>query len=174
MKKKFIAIVLVSMLTGCSGSSNIVEDLAEVPVEESESLEIGEPLDMTLEDIISGKDFSAMDDIEVDENISLLPTSLAFAQVQRMMYYPHEYDGVRVKVTGYYYKETIEALDISIEAILLMDETNCCQGYFELELGDEVQRPAIGEVIMVAGTYKAMNDGQYDYGLLEVSDYIFE
>lgn len=174
MKKYIICLIVSLFLVGCgdSAESTPVDDLIEVKNAEG-SPEVGTYIEIPEELQKEPKDFSALDDIKVDENITLLPASLAFAQVQRMMYYPEEYNGSTVKMTGLYYYEQIPALDIGIRAIMMMDEGNCCQGYFELEFLEEVEYPKIGEEIMVTGRYEMRNDGSYNYGVLIVSEYIF-
>lgn len=172
---KYILILLLSLvLVGCGNSeaSKPIDDLIETDNNVG-SPEVGAYVEIPQEYLKEPKDFSRLDGVKVDENITLLPQSLAFAQVQRMMYYPQEYDGASVKMTGLYYYEQIPALGIGIKAIMMMDETSCCQGYFELEFPEGTKEPSIGEEIMVVGDYQVRNDGIYDYGVLVVSDYIF-
>lgn len=173
--KKYILLILTSLsLIGCGDydTTKPVDDLVEAD-DNSGSPEVGAYVDIPEEFLKEPKDFSTLDGVKADEDITLLPQSLAFAQVQRMMYYPEEYDGSTVKMAGLYYYEQITALGIGIRAIMMMDETSCCQGYFELEFPEGTQYPSIGEEIMVTGKYEVRNDGTYNYGVLVVSDYIF-
>lgn len=172
--KKYILLLLSISLVGCGSSegSKPIDDLVKVD-NNAGSPEVGTYVEIPEEYLKAPKDFSALDGVKVDEDITLLPTSLAFAQVQRMMYYPEEYDGSTVKMIGLYYYEQIPALGIGIRAIMMMDETSCCQGYFELEFPEGTKYPDIGDEIMVVGSYESRNDGTYSYGVLVVSDYIF-
>lgn len=173
--KKYILLLMVSLsLVACGNSedSKPIDDLVEAETNDS-TPEVGSYVEIPEEYLKEPKDFSRLKDVKVDEDITLLPQSLAFAQVQRMMYFPEEYDGDTVKMSGLYYYEQITALEIGIRAIMMMDETSCCQGYFELELPSGTNYPNIGEEIMVVGKYEVRNDGTYDYGVLVVTDYIF-
>lgn len=174
MRKYFVLILLVLSLVACGNTEDNkpIDDLIDAE-SSNETPEVGEYIQIPQNQLNKEKDYSALDHIKVDENISILPQSLAFAQVQRMMYYPKEYEGLTVKITGTYYCEIIPELNILIRAVMLMDETSCCQGYFELEFPEGTDYPDLGEEIMVVGSYAAHNDGQYDYGVLTVTDYIF-
>lgn len=172
--KKYLCLIFVALSLVACGSpegDKIIDDLIEADID-NESPEIGEYIEIPDEKLKQEKNYSALDNINVDENISILPQSLAFAQVQRMMYYPSDYEGLTVKITGTYYCEVIPTLDIYIRAVMLMDETSCCQGYFELEFPEGTVYPDLGEEVMLVGTYTARNDGEYDYGVLKVSDFI--
>lgn len=176
MKKYIIPCVLSLFLVACGDteSNKPIDDLVEANTSESNegTPEVGDYIEIPEEFLKEPKDFSALEAIEVDQDISILPQSLAFAQVQRMMFYPKEYEGDSVKMVGLYYYEQIPALNIGIRAIMMMDETSCCQGYFELEFPEGTVYPNIGDEIMVIGNYEARNDGEYDYGVLVVTEYI--
>lgn len=174
MKKYIFIILTVFSLVGCGSTedSKPIDDLIEAESNE-DTPGVGDYINVPEAESKEEKDYSALDHIKVDENISILPQSLAFAQVQRMMYNPKEYAGLTVKITGTYYCEIIPELNILIRAVMLMDETSCCQGYFELEFPEGTDYPDLGDEIMVVGSYSAQNDGQYDYGVLTVTDYIF-
>lgn len=176
-----IVVCLPSLLTACANSGNtIVEDMIEIEEIESETTameedgigaELGDFIPIEIEQV--EKDYSALDDIEVDEDISILPTSLAYAQTTRMMFDMEPYEGLTVKIKGMYYHEVIEELDIDRKTIMLMDETSCCQGYFEIELPDGADYPENGQQMMIIGKYTVVQSGEYSYPVIEVTDYIY-
>lgn len=183
MYRKRIILILSVLLTSImqmacgTGGNQIVDDLIEVEMEthgellDSEVTQVGDyiPLEVVYEE----KDFSALDNIEVDEDISILPTTLAYAQTTRMMYDMETYLNNTVKIKGMFYHEINEEYEIDRITIMLLDETSCCQGYFELELPEGLAHPVNGEQIMIVGTYTTRRDGDYLYPVIEVTDYIF-
>lgn len=181
MINKYLVLLIMVFLTGCAGEQNKpIDDLIEYN-EELEKIEVADEveLDSNLGEIIDietlggDKDFSRLKDIEVDEDISVLPATLAYAQVARMMYDVESYVGKTVKMKGIYFYEVLEAHDIERNQIMVLDETSCCQGFFEMILEDGVDYPENGEWIMVIGEYQARSNGKYSYPVLVVSDYIF-
>lgn len=188
MYRLMILVVISIVSSGCGlsvGNNNIVDDLIEVEEQlkiEQEQEEvfdkshgedniIGEVVDIT--PIENLKDYSALDEIEVDVDVSILPTSLAFAQVSRMMFDLVTYEGNTVKIKGMYYHDQIPELDIDRKTIMLLDELSCCQGYFEIILPDGVEYPENGSQMMLVGEYVLNTNGEYSYPMLKVTDYIF-
>lgn len=121
--------------------------------------------------VSSDKDFSSMNSYDADIDISAMTTTMAFAQSIQMMYSPVEYAGKTVNVRGEYYKHIMETAE-EYHYILLMDETNCCQGIFEFILPTGVESPTDGEIIQIAGEYKQFTDSYGDYHAIEVVQYV--
>ncbi len=185
MKNLSFLILLVALSTACgtdNTSNTIVDDLieAEQLEDEEEKQENGEHEGgIAIGDMVEvdtsepEKDFSALESIETDVDVSVLPTTLAFAQVTRMMFDMETYQGNTVKIQGMYYHDEIPDLGIDRRTIMLLDETSCCQGYFEIQLPEDVEYPENGEQIMVIGEYVVVSDGEYSFPVLKVTEYIF-
>lgn len=184
MHRVIVFMLALMLLTGCSSvdmGNTVVDGLIEVEEQLKEEQVnsgthggdnlYGEVVDIEL--IQEDKDFSALEEVKVDVDVSILPTSLAFAQVSRMMFDVHEYEGNTVKIQGMYYHDKIPELGIDRKTIMLLDELSCCQGYFEIILPDGVEFPENGEQMMLIGEYILESKGEYSYPVLRVSDYIF-
>lgn len=180
---KFIFIGVITLsLSACrpaSSGNQVVDDLIELSevqkeVEDDipniEGTAVGDFIEIEVSK--EEKDFSYLDTIEVDEDVSVLPTTLAFAQISRMMFEVELYENRTIKVKGIYYHESMPELDIDRKTVMLLDETSCCQGYLQIELPDGVTYPENGEEIMVVGVYRIASNGEYSYPVLEVTDYV--
>lgn len=120
----------------------------------------------------SNKDYSSMDNIKADIDITKLTNTLAFAQVSNMMYPYHSYLGKTIKIKGQYYGQSSPDNSNFYHFVLLIDDTNCCQGVLEFRLPDGVSYPTIGSEIMIYGEYITDTDETGEYPIIEVTDYV--
>lgn len=56
--------------------------------------------------------------------------------------------------------------------LLLLDDTNCCQGVLEFLLPEGVEYPEVGTTIMIVGNYSVGIDTHGEYPYLDVTEYV--
>lgn len=123
MKKKHTLSILcvIALLSGCGenttynttsttiGTASTLDVLnAGISAENGSNDIIGTMIPMQNKDI--DKDFSYLEDVEVDIDISGLSGTMAYAQVMNMTYAYTEYTGKSVKISGEYYAQHIPEL----------------------------------------------------------------
>lgn len=119
------------------------------------------------------KDYSPLDDVKVDIDLVESSVIFSYAQVVQMMYNANEYIGQSVKMKGTYYQQVIPEYDITLHLIIMLDETNCCQGFLEFYLLDEtLEYPQSGEEIMIVGEYVFAEDATGIFPRIDVSTII--
>lgn len=122
---------------------------------------------------LTGKDFSEFDNVVVDIDISALSSTMATAQLNNMIYPYESYLGQTVKMNGEYYAQSATPNGVTYHFLLMMDETNCCQGVMEFMLPEGVDYPPMGSEIMIVGEYVLDITDMGEYPYLSVTDYIF-
>lgn len=180
MKNKFcILIMLPFLLIGCGDANNensVVGKALDNGIANSEATneapQVGDIIDIGQSSNIPTvqKEFTSIEDIETDIDIITMSKTLAYSQVIRMMSQPEQYWGDTVKVSGTYIKQSMEGFT-DLHFLLLLDETNCCQGFLELVMPDNETLPQEGEQIAVAGEYQFFSDATGEYSAILVDDY---
>lgn len=185
MKKYLIFMMLGLILTGCSDSQN-VESLDEIP-----DLTTNQALSQDLanqynENSLLTSDYNAdnfgtsmvtlpisdvFDSVKVDVDITKLSTVVAFSQVNSLMYDYNAYLGKSVKIQGLYQSYSIPEIDEIYHFIMLMDESNCCQGMIEFQLPSGSEYPVDGDTIIMHGEYKLVSFSDGEYAVLVADDY---
>lgn len=185
------SIVLTGLLTGCSGETAEISGTNVVSAKENNMANSSQANDSVDDEVNyyqgdsmlgtiidseiqrSIKDFSALDDVKVDIDITALSVTMAFAQVSNMMYpFYQNYIGQTVKIQGEYYQQYVPENNATYHLLLLMDDTNCCQGVIEFILPQGVSYPTHGSEIMIAGEYSLIEDEFGEFPILKVTDYV--
>ncbi len=58
-------------------------------------------------------------------------------------------------------------------AVLLMDETNCCMAFAEVELRDDIEYPQVGEECMIIGEVKTKMVDGVEYSYIDVFQRVY-
>lgn len=77
------------------------------------------------EDVENKPDLSTTEGVDVD--LTLLSSTLVYAEVYNMMYYPEDYVGKIIKMKGSFNVYTDTEKGIDYLAVLVADATACCQ-----------------------------------------------
>ena len=77
------------------------------------------------EDVENKLDLSTTEGVDVD--LTLLSSTLVYAEVYNMMYYPEDYVGKIIKMKGSFNVYTDTKKGIDYLAVLVADATACCQ-----------------------------------------------
>ena len=164
MKK--LLIILTLLLTGCQSSSKDNPIIIYLPsptpaLEEVESNTIrsiiGEKVEQNIETI--EKDFSAFDNIVVDNDLTKLSGTMAQGVFGDFMYDSNKYLDQTIKVQGIYYEASNPDNDEIFKGILIVDKTQCCSGYLDIKLENNIIMPQANEEIMLIGTIKQDQEG---------------
>lgn len=108
---------------------------------------------------------SALDAADVD--LTLLSSTMVYAEVYNMMVAPEEYIGKRVRMTGAFSVFTDEATGKLYFSCIIADATACCSQGLEFVLLDvrvyPDEYPAVGESITVTGIFDVYDEDGYAY-----------
>lgn len=179
MKKIFAFVVCSFILSGCGNNNEnidnslLVNDQASAQNSNKEVPVVGSIIDLETPSKSEKQKFSDLDDIKVDIDFTYLSKTMAYAQLSNMMYPYENYLGQTVKIQGEYYFQEVPQNNMTYHFLLLMDDTNCCQGVMEFLLPEGASYPAMGTEIRIAGTYVLDVDDTGSYPVLSVTDYAF-
>ncbi len=124
---------------------------------------------MSEETVKEGAAVSANGDIDVD--LTVLSSTLVYAEVYNMMVSPDDYEGKTVKMSGQFSYLCDESTGKEYFACIIQDATACCAQGIEFELaGDYVypdDYPEIGEEVCVTGVFETYMEGNYIYCTLK-------
>lgn len=165
--KRIWIVVLFLLLVSCSATeTDTLEVQEEMP---STSIpEVGEYMDIQREE----KSFPILDNIPVDIDFTELGTTIAYSMCLMMMYEPEEYWEKTYRIQGTYMYEYFEEFG-EIHLILLMDETNCCQGVLEFFLEEGLEYPPNGAEFALVGEYILVDEDALSYSVLQASHIAF-
>jgi len=142
MKKIFSAylafsLVVCLLFSGCAGSGTTPSSSGDVSAEES----------------------------KIDLDLTLLSSTMIYAEVYNMTTAPDEYVGKRVKIKGIFASEPGDGRYYF--ACIIPDATACCSQGIEFVLKDgrkyPDEYPEEGAVITVTGVFGTYFEGQYMY-----------
>lgn len=119
---------------------------------------------------VEKKEYTSLEGIAVDIDLRDVSSTIAFSQVQLLMYVPQDYWGSRIRIDGVYYPMDTPEFGL-VHVLLILDDTLCCQGYLEFILPEDGVYPEFGSQIGLVGTYTLVEDAYGGYSLLVVSDY---
>ncbi len=188
MKKKVAAlltmIVTVGFLAGCGNKSmnevaeqkevtspnptvnDILEEKTsgEVATESStESVSIEVPLPD--EDIDESVSYSSIEGVDID--LSSLSSTVVYAQVYNMMFYPENFVGKTIRMEGLYSDYFDQAKGKHYFACIIMDATACCSQGVEFELSEDYtypdDYPSEGDDVIVEGVFDLYQEDGYNY-----------
>ncbi len=119
-----------------------------------------EPVPETLADTSSGITGDYVD-------LTVLSATMVYAEVYNMMYYPEDYIGRTVKMSGIYSVYHDESTDKYYHACIIQDATACCSQGIEFELTDDYSYPSDypeeGGQICVEGVFDIYHEGESAY-----------
>lgn len=170
MKKVIISLALLSTLTACGGETDTGALTAPVQKQEGQTTApgIGEYFDGT----IPTKEFTTLDGVDVDYNLKEMSATVAYSQSTMMMYQPEDYWGKTMRIDGTYMTMDTPEFGV-VHLVLLLDETNCCQGFVEFDLPEGSIYPPEGVAIGLVGTFTLVEDDGAPYSILKVNKYEF-
>ncbi len=170
-----------------------VSDVLEERTSEGASSDISVPQpDDEKEDINESTDSASIDvplpDDNIDESMSLssiegvdidlssLSSTVVYAQVYNMMYYPENFVGKTIRMEGLYSDYFDQAKGKHYFACIIMDATACCSQGVEFELTDEYvypdDYPSEGDTVTVEGVFDIYEEDGYNYCTLRNSKFI--
>lgn len=108
-------------------------------------------------------------DCDVDVDLTILNSSMVYAEVYNMMYYPEKYIGKRVRMRGTYSYYKDEATGKVYLACFISDAAACCQQGIEFAFSDpEKEKKVVAEHedyddIQVVGVYDTYEEDGVKY-----------
>ena len=198
-KMRYIAVLMLVVLitSGCaddssgarskpgSGAKSVDDVIAEqIAASEASSLaddyddsEDDSSEDMTSSDIDPSESFGAsIEEVDVEGDyidLTKLSTTMIYTTVYNMMYYPENFVGKTIKMTGNYSEYVDEATGKRYYACIIKDATACCSQGVEFELTDNYKYPddypKEGDDITVEGVFDLYKEGEYQYCTLRKS-----
>lgn len=119
------------------------EDASVSDVIEKDTLEVDIGVDLIKDVGITATDeaeYSSSDSDYVD--LTILSSTVVYAEVYNMMYYPENYIGKTIKMKGLYDDYFDETTGKRYHACIIMDATACCAQGIEFVLTDDYEYPA--------------------------------
>lgn len=178
MKKTLLCLGLLLSLTAC-GQEEAVEPITRAVESNASQQAANQAQQAPTTGIVPevgayyrNAEFTTLDNAVVDYNFKEMSATVAYSQSLMMMYEPQDYWGKTMRIDGSYMcMNTPEFGDVHV--LLILDETNCCQGFVEFYLPEGSTYPASGDPMGVVGTFILVDDPQGDYSILEVYQYEF-
>lgn len=103
-------------------------------------------------------------------DLTALSGTMVYSEVYNMMYYPENYIGKTVKMSGSYAVYHDESTGKYYHACIISDATACCTQGIEFELTDDYSYPEDypeeGGEICVEGVFDTYMEGEYTYCIL--------
>ncbi len=160
MIKEISIALLLCFLVGC-GEKTEVETLSPSQWAEDNrptktEVEIPEAPVETMPDLVLEKPLAPIGDT-VD--LTVLSSTMVFAEVYNIMVNPQDYQGKTIKMDGQFWSYLAEDTGMLYLGCLIMDATACCQQGIEFVLADESvsypeDYPAEGTNITVEGEFR--------------------
>ena len=145
-----MSLALIILITGCEENVPAPET-----IEPSES-----SANLPDEETPKGED-------GIDIDLTLLSSTMVYSEVYNMMYYPENYLGKKVKMSGMYTMIHDEVTDKYYHGCIIMDATACCAQGIEFDLTDDYvypdDYPKEGDTICVVGTFETYMEGENKY-----------
>ena len=116
------------------------------------------------EDVENKPDLSKTEGVDVD--LTLLSSTLVYAEVYNMMYYPEDYVGKIIKMKGSFNVYTDTEKGIDYLAVLVADATACCQQGLEFTWeGHKYPEdyPKMGTEMTVTGEVELYEEDDFMY-----------
>ncbi len=103
----------------------------------------------------------------IDVDLTLLSSTMVYSEVYNMVFYPENYIGKSVKMSGSYMVFHDDGTDKYYHACIISDATACCAQGIEFELAPDYKYPddypQIGEPVCVEGTFDIYWEGEEKY-----------
>ncbi len=148
------------------------DDEKEIVDESTDATSIDVPLpDDTIDESMS---LSSIEGVDID--LSSLSSTVVYAQVYNMMYYPENFVGKTIRMEGLYSDYFDQAKGKHYFACIIMDATACCSQGVEFELTDEYvypdDYPGEGDTVTVEGVFEIYEEDGYNYCTLRNAKFI--
>ncbi len=166
MKKSCIllGIAMLLLLTACGDTSTeettkyaLIED--EVP-EYLQEDNIEDETNIQEDVIVEGEE-------GIDVDLTILSSTMVYAEVYNMYVNPDEYIGKIVKMQGSFYVEDIPMAGMLYFSVIIEDALGCCAQGIEFELEGDYSYPSdypeIGTEITVVGEFEIYYEGESMY-----------
>lgn len=182
MKKSLlVSLCLFLFLTGCSETpqtsnnpetSDTTSNTApETSTESIEHVPTGTPQVGDYMDLSSEiKSFPSLDDINVNFDLTKMSSTMSYAIGSKMMFDPDDYWNQTFRVQGFYHYAYYEEFG-DVHALLLLDDSLCCQAVIEFLLPEGSEYPENGAQIGLIGEYVFVDDPYVPYSYLKVSHF---
>ena len=138
-------------------------------IDETESQTLQpEVKDITEKKIVKTPDdyeYSSSDSDYVD--LTILSSTVVYAEVYNMMYYPENFVGKTIRMQGIYSDFFDQAKGKHYYACIIMDATACCSQGIEFELTEDYsypdEYPTDGDICTVEGVFEIYEEDGYQY-----------
>ena len=161
------ALVLAAMLTGCAADTSTMDSLIEVQQTATEA--VTEPQTQPETTIVPRPSETLIDasNGEYDIDLTILQSSMVYAQVYDMVYESENYEGKLVRAKGNFAHYQDPRTQKDYYAVLISDATACCSQGIEFVLeGDPVfpdDYPEEGTEITISGVFNAYKEDSSTY-----------
>lgn len=112
---------------------------------------------------------------EVDVDLTVLSSTMVYAEVYNMMSNPEEYVGKTIKIKGQYYSEYWDDTQRYYHYVIISDATACCQSGIEFIWDDNYhvypdEYPENDTEIEISGVFDSYEELGQKYYYLSVED----
>ena len=159
---------------------NAASDMSSLIAEYGEYEEEDE--DASYDDILGASDSSAAassfhtaEEIDVEGDyvdLTKQSSTMIYTTVYNMMYYPENFVGKTIKMTGNYSEYIAEDTGKRYFACIIKDATACCSQGVEFELTEDYKYPdnypKEADPITVEGVFDLYKEGEYQYCTLRI------
>lgn len=154
-----LCVIMIILIAGCEKS--------EVNENEAKKAEVSETEVMDTEPVSSQVDITEIGKDGIDIDLTALSSTMVYSEVYNMMYYPGDFIGKTIKMSGMYDVYHDESTGKYYHACIISDATACCSQGLEFELTDEYaypdDYPRIGEIVCVTGVFDTYQEGEKKY-----------
>lgn len=167
-----IFIVVALTCTGCGEKSSTLPEKEEssLNVEKTQNTETNKA---EIEAEVPAQNEDSLADLDVD--LTVLSSTMVYAEVYNMMLNPDEYVGKKIKIKGLYYAEYLEDTQKYYHYVIISDATACCQSGIEFIWGDNShiypdEYPENDTEIEICGVFNSYEEQGQKYYYLSVDD----
>lgn len=166
--KLFLILILVCALCACELKQTDFENIS-IPVQNFNTSEVSESLLTDAQSVSKDTQTSPMntDKADVDIDLTMLSSTMVYAEVYNMMVSPSEYIGKSVKMNGQVaLYQGVDETGAQIEgqicfACIITDAAACCSQGIEFVLADNASYPELGSQITVTGRFQTYEKNGY-------------
>ncbi len=156
-----LSLIAVLILSSCGEAPP-----PELPANEISVVDISSELISEAELEIADEAQTASTDSDYID-LTIMSSTVVYAEVYNMMYYPEKYVGKTIKMTGLYDDYYDEATAKRYHACIIMDATACCAQGIEFILTDDYEYPSDypeeADDITVEGVFDIYTEESGDY-----------
>ncbi len=170
MKRIVSLLVVLCMLTGltaCTNQNSKVNQVIDSQINSTTS-DFPNPT-LSSETILQSQPGESIDDMVlsytegVDIDLTILSSTMVYAEVYDMVYNPEMYFGKIIRMQGVCATYTDPETGNVYYACIIQDATACCSQGLEFTLLDTYEYPEEGTEITVTGTFEVYEENGYQY-----------